>query len=283
MRYAISLLASVWVSLSFAADPAVEKPKEDVAKATRKEKPAVYVAKTEGESLVTRIGKGQQYIVVSHRETPWDTGQRVCVEHKGNRIACGLVVQTNAKAAEVKITQQSQLIEEGDVALPGEKRELASVAPDSMTHTDVFVPHHYNTTAGLSIALDHMIPNIHFQGFVTPTVSAGIQASTLLSKVGTDTLTSPGLLFTLSYYSKGNYRGLWLQGGSGVFWHLQSGTLTHAPALIGTIGWREEWALGFNIGIGFGFRYIGPPKLSTGAISYNTINGVAVVDIGFNY
>lgn len=234
------------------------------------------------EPKVTRIGKGQQIVVVSPDEiTPWEKGEKLCLNRKKTLVACGILIQTSPKGAELKITRQLELIREGDIAQRMSPREIASLS--SQMDAEAPPRRTYNTTLGLNLAFDHVVPTLHFQGFVTPRVTAGLQAGMILSNVAPDKLTSGGLLLTLNYYADSHFRGLWLQGGSGVFLHSLNGEITHAPAVIATVGWREEWALGFNIGIGFGARYIGPPKSSTGAIAYRTINATAVVDIGFNY
>jgi hypothetical protein len=241
-------------------------------------------------NVVMDVDDDQKYVVISHSDVrPWQLRDRVCIFRNEQTIACGPVVKVNEEVAKVKLRDKEGFVKKMDtVLLMRPSRAPASTVIGNALEVSTRERPTYNTLAGLNMSLELIFPKIELQGFLTKTIALGFQPAFARSSLDTgDSMFTIGFMFTLNWYSNEDYRGLWIQGASGLYIisNSISGTSvsTRAPVLQATIGWREQWAMGLNIGIGIGARYIGFAETGVEALNYSTFAPTLAVDIGFDY
>lgn len=248
---------------------------------------ALLIAFSAGASEVVQVGEGQNFVIISQSETRlWRTGDEVCIFRTEENLACGIVNKANAKVARVQISDSREIVKKEDKAM----LMTPSRAPASVSEILAKVTKRptYNTLVGMNMALDILFPKIDLQGFLTEKVTLGFQPSfSRRTSLAGDTMLALGFMFTLNYYDKKDYRGLWLQGGSGIYVITNKiaglSISSKVPALQLIVGWRESWALGLNIGIGLGLRYIAFPDVSVAELQFKSFQPFIAVDLGFNY
>lgn len=239
-------------------------------------------------SVVTQVLESQLLFLVSQdRSKPWRVDDQVCVMRESEPIGCGIVVLANTTFARVKLTEQKRVVRLADQVVSFDMdRHLASLAALEERNNSV-APYKFNMTGGLTSNFGSFIYFVHFQGFITPYIALGFQPSMLRTANDVQTMSTLGGLFTFNYYGSGHYRGLWIHGASGLFaLPTTSGSFSetiYSPALVGTVGWRATWALGFNIGLAAGFHYIPQSRDVRVQVPFSSFAPIFTADIGFNF
>ena len=240
-------------------------------------------------STVLQVLADQVFILASMEKAgDWSLDDRVCVSRDKEKIACGLVVQTTARAAKVKLNFQTRVIKTGDLVLSdGSDRFPASIDSTSVATVDPTAST-YNILLGVKQNLVAAIPFVHIQIISNSHLSLGVQIDKVSIKIpdSTNIVSAMGASFNANIYGDGPFRGFWFQAGTG-FHILPSAstgiaTTSYAPSFIGLVGWRNQWALGLNIGIGIGAQYFLLPAGITPEFSFSAAQPLLSMDIGFN-
>jgi len=256
------------------------------------------------EEMVTQVLPGQHAVVISHAKVGgWAVDDKVCITRAGTKLGCGTVIQSGAKQATLKFSEPVKGLKVGDVAVVDEdlsrsvaseedadtgekiKKEKEIVATEIKTPTRP--PMYRHVMLGANSSFSTTTYHINFQGYISEHVTLGISPGIFKVVDGTFSVTTFGTVFTANYYSEGPFRGLWAQFATGFYaFQAASGSITEttfSPALLGTVGWRNDWALGLNVGIGLGAQYITNPQRSSVTFPFNALQPILVTDIGFAF
>lgn len=252
--------------------------------------------------VVTQVLTGQRSAIISqNKTTPWSVEDRVCLPREGGKAVCGKVVQTTAHQATVKFDEAVKGIHVGDEIQPetyGEtaERTVASETPvaaealpkvEAVPAAATRPPMYRHILLGANSSFSTTTYHLNFQGYIADHVTLGISPG--LFKVANNdvTITTFGAVFTANYYSEQAFRGLWGQFATGFYaFKADDGSITEttfSPAMLGTIGWRNDWALGLNIGVALGVQYITNPQRSSVGIPFNALQPILVTDIGIPF
>lgn len=240
-------------------------------------------------SEVVKVGPANTTAYLSQdKERTWKEEDRACLFRNEKPVTCGTVTKATPQFAKIRLPSSKVEIRAGDQAyLALAMRELSNyplVVEDKKKKEAT-----YNTVVGLNLALDRIFPKVELQGMLTPNTAVGIQPGYTQSITYDRAykLTAYGVMFTFNYYGTEPYRGFWLQAGSGLYFISEntSGAMVHrdAPILAGSIGWREKWALGMNIGIAIGARYLTFPEVAVGDLQFKKFQATVMADIGIAY
>ncbi len=235
------------------------------------------VAKVAHDSLSALVTQDELY--------KFQVDDKICVYRESKPIGCGIVAKTGDKLVKIIFEQKVQL-QEGDNAyvVVEPSRKIASIQESSELPIKKAASY---IGLGLNLALDRTFPKIEFITNVSSKVGLGIQVAGTYAQnhEKTSYLVAYGLAFTANYYAQEYYRGLWLQFGSGTYLISENstGTLQHkdSPFISLSVGWRERWAWGFNIGISGGIRYISFPAVSNNDLNFQKLQPSLIVDFGF--
>jgi len=242
------------------------------------------------ESVVTQVLDNQLLVSVSQEKpTPWQLDDQVCFIRNQEKVACGLVVYAKEKVARVKVLDQKRAIRLADHVVSSQPDRLLASLTNGLDERAYKNPQdlRYDMTSGLTTNLSSFIYFLHFQGFINGNVTLGFQPSLLRATDASNSLNAFGALFTVNYYGSGLYRGFWVYGASGLF-AIPSSTgsfreTIYSPALIGGVGWRANWALGFNIGMSVGGQYIAQSQNVAADVQFSSLSPYFLIDIGFNF
>ncbi|MEZ4749538.1 MAG: hypothetical protein R3B54_02600 [Bdellovibrionota bacterium] len=120
----------------------------------------------------------------------------------------------------------------------------------------------------------------------SPSVAIGIRPHFFRLTATTTSLTSFGGHLTFNYYSKKNYKGLWIQVGPGFYTIAVDGLGSENSTALGglaTLGWRLRFKSGFNIGIGAGATFISPITSNIVLIEFDGFRPTLALDLGFTF
>lgn len=240
-------------------------------------------------SEVAKVAPDHKYAYITQdADQMWEEEDLVCFFRNDTPITCGTVVKSVDHYAKVRLSDGKLDLRRGDSAFEAAKTRVPA-STSSLEDKKKIQSAYYNISAGLNMAVDKTLEKVDFQGGFTPYWAGGIQPCflTATTEDGTYKMQGYGAIFTLNYYSQGFFRGLWLQGG-GDMYLLSDNTSGAAvqrntPILLANIGWRETWALGFNIGIAVGARYIDFPTVNVSQLQFKKLQPAATVEFGLAF
>lgn len=158
--------------------------------------------------------------------------------------------------------------------------QLVKQGPDSTLYS-------VDITAGATAGFNHLYPLLHFQFAIADRVALGIEPYFFSSSVEDASVQGLGGFLTFNYYGQAAYRGLWAHVGFGGlrFSANVPGSQESAFVLsaIGTVGWRQRWDLGINVGAGLGIQYVFTPNLNLVNVEFRGVQPLFVVDFGINF
>jgi hypothetical protein len=244
---------------------------------------------------VLRVLPGQTAFAISHDfNRTWSANDVVCVVRGTRELACGYVVKVGPRGALVKVNTRT-----GDIA-PGDTVRISSAAklqrgPSSVANTSYGVskttPDYsdINLTAGVIVGSNYLVPVIHFDVAVANHFTLGLFGgySTSTDPTTSTSLNMIPIVASFAYYSDFAYSGFWAQLGLGI--HLLSASSpglnesAKSPTGIGTVGWRFHFRNGINLGLAVGGEYISLPTFQSLSFNFHNPQGVAMIDVGFNF
>jgi hypothetical protein len=241
---------------------------------------------------VLQVSGNNKVIAVSNEDSHvWRVRDNVCVYQVGQEAACGTVIKLIKQGAIVKLTSVSNPVVKGDSAafVPASARKLASTG-ESMEEVSTSRGGRYgwDITAGLSLGTNYFYPMITFERALGNHLALGLTPFYVSSASNGSTVTAIGGLLTLDYYSRSAFRGLWIQAGGGVVaFNLNDGAGNVATgssmAGLASIGYRGQFELGMNVGIGAGILYVSAPPASDISVAFQGLLPLLILDIGFNF
>lgn len=238
---------------------------------------------------VLRVGSSQKILAISHEDfRQFRVRDYVCVTQDGRDVACGTVLKVTPKAAIVKLDSRSQDVARGDrVRLAPSGRKPAMALLDSVGMDESSGIFHNNLSGGISAGINFFFPTVNYQHTVSSEIALGVLPTFFAVSVNDTSVKALGGYLTGNYYGNEYFRGMWIQGGPGLFYFdtvsgeiQESGT---AFAFLATAGWRGYWDLGFNIGVAAGFQYIQEPNIGVVEIRSSGFQPLVVLDVGFNF
>lgn len=240
---------------------------------------------------------GKVAIISSNAKGPWVPMEDVCLIREEKEVACGKVLKSNDRAAEVQILFQKQKIEIGDkVVYASEISSENSPLIQSSVRWGKSKPDKLMLAFGALVSGDFSlaVPTLQLQYLVSKRAAIGIQPTYLNQtirildgkgiEVGPSTgVNAFGVLGTMQFYSERRLVGFWLQVGAGP----QSIRLSQGGAedsyftftALTTIGWRVEVAGPLNVGMGMGALYLPFRKEKVDART-SSLRLIAQIDLG---
>lgn len=241
-------------------------------------------------SVTLRTHPQKRQVTLSQTKSQrWQTGDSFCLFKKEKKIACGTIQKANTKTALGNIEKTySGKLSRGLAAQPEaqlESRVPASTNVISETSPLPKASLDYSLTLGMSVGFHHFIPAIHFQKTITPHLAIGMKPSLMNSSSGADSLNAFGTYFTLNYYGKKPYHGLWIQGGGGYYSFTARSSSSEqrdtSVSFLAMLGWKDDWVFGMNIGAAVGFEYISTPsKISLVEVRFSRLQVAACLEVG---
>lgn len=144
-----------------------------------------------------------------------------------------------------------------------------------------------DVTAGATAGFNHLYPLLHFQFAVAEKISLGLEPYFFSSSVEEASVSGIGGFVTFNYYGQYAYRGFWAHLGMGALRFSASVPGSDESQLvlsaIGTVGWRQRWDLGINVGAGVGLQYVFNPNLALVNVEFQGVQPLFIVDFGFNF
>lgn len=240
---------------------------------------------------VLAVGKNRKSVAVDHDPGhQWVSGDRVCVVQAKVSVVCGKVRKTTSKGAIVALDTTYENISVGDTVAyaPGYRKPAAEL----LESTRAFSPRQrkvFSATLGIDVGPSFFFPLLHVQVSPVRKFAVGFQPLYFRGSSVDGSVSAVGGYGTLNYYFRGDYTGVWLQGGVGAFMMNAESTLSGNQsktvlAGIFTVGYRGGWEKsGINIGISAGVQYIQDPQFNSIVIKAQGVNPVAMVDAGFTF
>ncbi|MCB9255178.1 MAG: hypothetical protein H6617_10890 [Bdellovibrionaceae bacterium] len=175
-----------------------------------------------------------------------------------------------------------------DIALMNENNETKAYLYDQLvkqkTYDTIYTA---DLTVGGSIGLNHFYPILSFQFAVGKRIALGLTPFYFAQSQDVVSISGLGGHFTFNYYHDYAYRGLWLQAGAGAIKFNASvpGSEESQTCLsfIGTVGWRQRWDLGINVGASAGVQFIVNQNLQLVDLSYRNLQPTVLIDFGLNF
>lgn len=142
-------------------------------------------------------------------------------------------------------------------------------------------------TIGGTIGLNHFYPLLNFQFAVGKRIALGLVPLYFAQSQDVVSISGLGAHLTFNYYHDYAYRGLWVQVGAGAIKFNASvpGSEESQTRLsfLGTVGWRQRWDLGINVGAGAGVQFIVNQDLQLVDLSYRNLQPTVIIDFGLNF
>ncbi|MCB0406022.1 MAG: hypothetical protein KDD51_14665, partial [Bdellovibrionales bacterium] len=180
---------------------------------------------------------------------------------------------------------------------PRSKREISLMNENSETkaylYDQLVKQKTYDTiytadlTVGGTIGLNHFYPLLSFQFAIGKRIALGLTPFYFAQSQDVVSISGLGGHLTFNYYHDYAYRGLWLQAGAGAIKFNASvpGSEESQTRLsfLGTIGWRQRWDLGINVGAAAGVQFIVNQNLQLVDLSYRNLQPTVIIDFGLNF
>ncbi|MCB9253719.1 MAG: hypothetical protein H6617_03470 [Bdellovibrionaceae bacterium] len=247
---------------------------------------ATRVLKANRKGMVIQQAKGVQ----------WQMGDLACAVRKKRKIACGKVIQATSKRAVVAFTQVPKTaVQKGDRVLAANGNAKTDQREPAATRGSSYGSAHdtregrgdkFNITGGFNAGFTLFFPMLDIQFALSPSVALGLRPQFFRLTAATTSLTSFGGHLTFNYYSKKNYKGLWIQIGPGFYTVAVEGLGSESTTAFGgiaTLGWRLRFKSGFNIGIGAGATFISPITSNIVVIEFDGFRPTLALDLGFTF
>jgi hypothetical protein len=141
-------------------------------------------------------------------------------------------------------------------------------------------------SANLTLGLDYVFPSLSYQLALNGGFALGVTSLWVNYPLDANvSLKGFAGMLTLNYYEEGRFRGLWFQGGLGLYSLSMAADGLSAkvmsPAVLATIGWRWYWPGGTNVGFGAGFNYLMKHQVPELNRSFSGALPALIVDFGF--
>lgn len=192
--------------------------------------------------------------------------EEVCLKVGEISIACGDIFKTGNKGVLVYLYYGMENI------TPGRQVEVVSrrAAPRSRL---------------LVVGANMKSPRVEFQQLFNSNVSYGILTEALIIRNGSLAIKGFAPMMTVSVYSSGVFRGLWLMAGLGIhFANLQNSDGTGQDSITsmighGSLGWRFRIS-DFSFALAAGAQYFLDKNLHP-TVKNNGILPIGMIDIGY--
>jgi len=235
-------------------------------------------------SQIIEINKKEKTIIVTQVPPYWTLEERACVFRNMEKLSCGTVISLNQERAIIQLNELSE-IRVGDGVF-AEKNYCDPAPPGVYPGAPCFYRSHTVNVAG-GLAANHVALRafFHLQTLVSDHIAIGVMPAYTKMFFGTRAMEATGAYFTYSYYHRESFRGFFLQLGSGFYtFDQQEGfsTASQTPSFSAFFGWREEWGLGFNIGIGGGVQYTFRPGTLSSSSEFTTTSPLFLIDLGLS-
>lgn len=238
-------------------------------------------------STVIAVGKNHKSIALTHdtRGGKWAIDDRVCVIQSRKPVVCGTVRKSSASGALAVLDTTFDNIAPGDeIQRQAGTRSVAaslietSTAPGRRSRR-------FSLTAGVDVGTTFFFPMIHAQLWIIPELAVGLRPSFFTGSAPQGSVTAFGGSATVSYYSRGYYRGLWLQGAGGLFVVSADPSMgmrenATAPTTFATVGYRGVWK-GINMGFGTGVFYMSESNIAMLKVRAGGVHPLFVADAGY--
>ncbi len=254
---------------------------------------------------VMAIGNNKKSLAITHDgERRWQPDDRVCVVQGNIDVVCGKVLKSTVKGAIVKLDTLFEAIQVGDpvrlltaASTPAAQgvvgeRKPATQLLDSVEKDRQAGLHRFNLGAGLSAGFSYLIPLLNLQWSPFRKVAIGLMPFYFKGSGNGATIQGFGGYASVSYYGQGHFRGLWIQGGGGIF-NFSATDATgfeekvNSPAGFLTVGYRGYYEAGLNIGIAAGGLFVTKPEFSVASgitdVKPSGIQPLLIVDIGYSF
>lgn len=242
---------------------------------------------------------GKVAIISSDVKGPWIPMEDVCLVRDEKEVACGKVLKSNERAAEVQILFQKRKIEVGDkVVYASEISSENSPIIQSSVRWGKSQPDKLMLAFGALVSGDFSlaVPTLQLQYLVSKRAAIGVQPTYLNQTISvldnkghvdpsvpSTAVSALGVLGTMQFYSERHLVGFWLQMGFGP----QSIKLSQSSVedsyltLSGltTVGWRVEVADPLNVGMGIGALYL-PLRKDKLDTHTSAVRLIAQIDVG---
>ncbi len=216
----------------------------------------------------------------------------LCVWHRDEEIACGVVIEVLPKGAVLRLDYAKERIRQGDrVYFAGSRYPaFASRAEEAVIEEEAVSrpwkrKYPFDLSVGYLVTQPFTFPQLHFQGMVATHWAVGIAGQSIAQNNAFLSAKGYGALLTVNYYGSRYYRGFWLQTSAGLLFlknFANTGSTTTAPFALGTLGVRFGLWRGINIGLGVGGQYLPNPNSSL-TFSARPFQFLGTGDIGFNF
>lgn len=160
-------------------------------------------------------------------------------------------------------------------------RDVAAVLPAETVEEKIAAPR-----LNLSIGANYIFPSVQASVAVGTHYTLGVMPSYVIPYgAGSGKISGSGVLVTASYYDKGPFQGLWIEGGVGVsrltFTIDGAAETLAAPAVLGAVGWRWYWASGTNFGFAVGVNGLFHSPQRKADLGFSGLLPALVLDLGF--
>lgn len=232
-------------------------------------------------SKIVKVGPQTRYVITTDEFPPWALHENICLTNSNIILVCGIIQQKTSSHIGIKVTQKMHPLKEGDyVLIRKNSRRVASVVGNekvasseeikkinSSNSDDMF-----DGTVGLVAGFNYFFPSLHLQMALSKEFSIGLLGA-FVTGGGSNSVTGAGGFLTFDYFiTHYAFRGLYLQGGIGLYnltaQNLTASQTTTPPSIEVSIEWRGKayWGLPFDIGVGIGGQYLIP---GTRTIAYS--------------
>lgn len=261
---------------------------EEPMKLSGEKSELVPIANESKKIEVVKLDKVKERIVVSEDpKHPWVKRDLICVFHDAKATACGRVIVTTNQMALVQVDSGFNAIRVGDEArfIEAKKSAELGIPPGWISREPK--PGRMSFGAGVLLSTDLMIPTAHFYWMISPSVAVGVQPG-YFARTGNagSKLGGYGGSLTVDYFAEEYFHGFWTHLSSGFYSVNLTGAETEsfsAPMVNFLIGWRDDWAGAFNIGLGIGGRYFAPLKATAADVKYQQFYFTSLLELGFSY
>ena len=142
----------------------------------------------------------------------------------------------------------------------------------------------FHPTNHISLGVSYISPYMKYEVSVGRHWALGLKMEYAYLGIPGGTLSGYGGVFNVNYYSIREFKGLWIQFGTG-FYSLQitkgirSGTFS-TPAIGFLAGWKWSWKNNFSFGFGFGTEFLFKTEPAGFTPSFSGALPVVLLDFG---